>query len=546
MPQATIDHYFPRSRLRSNTFSPFLALPPSVRAKIYIMADLGPDRFLDLNCWAQQRRPSVASLEDEPNADEEPNPSDPLPVSLLRVCKIVSQEAQNILYERNCFAISQRNPGGLRALQHLSGHAIKSLRTLIVHITPCACLTPHCINEPHHPHTIESFRDLAFSDCLSSWRHDRPLSDISRTDKRILEDWEKVCRRLSEQIMPGRLALYVICHVKNTKVAKKITQSLLQLPTLRDCGICFGPSSHDSCKELRNQATAAVQRLTEKDVSLLPQPFPFLSLPRELQLQVLADSPLVQDTCVRIVDGRFSDSHLQHSCDDKQIIRGVGSSVPMIAFCEKQCAAYCKGCGDATHATYFAQISRLSKTFADLATDVFFSRNAFSICAWRNELGLEDVGNFKGMHSFLVGLPLPALKRIRRLTILLPPVRIASLADEPLDLTLWEASIQILATKATLHRLVLTIKIGDYFRREPITASNEIQRVRTFREICLPLIQLRGLKRLFIYVPGRLHELYVRKVERELEQMVMGSDYEAHLMEKPQLDNYTRPFMWDP
>jgi hypothetical protein len=166
------------------------------------MANLGPNRFVDLNCWAQQSCPSIASLDDEPNPHvdtdlwlqrdyENRNPTHPLPVSLLLVCKVVSQEAQEMFYRRNWFAISQRNPGGLRGLENLSRHAIQNLQSLIIHITPCTCLTPHCTRLPRpSPQVAGSFCQLAFDGCFANARkrsHDRRLSNTSRTDRRFLE-----------------------------------------------------------------------------------------------------------------------------------------------------------------------------------------------------------------------------------------------------------------------------------------------------------------------------------------------------------------------
>jgi hypothetical protein len=53
MPQTTLDRYTLPIRLRPNTYSPFLALPHPVREKIYFMANLDRDRFVNLGSWAQ-------------------------------------------------------------------------------------------------------------------------------------------------------------------------------------------------------------------------------------------------------------------------------------------------------------------------------------------------------------------------------------------------------------------------------------------------------------------------------------------------------------
>jgi hypothetical protein len=356
--------------------------------------------------------------------------------------------------------------------------------------------------------------------------------------------------------VPDQLSLYIVGYVESRPVAEQILRPLYQLPTLRNSGICFGPLSHPHRDELRDLATTAVQRLTYKAMPALQQTFPFLSLPRELQLQILAETPLMQDTCIRIEDGMLSRWGLTHSCSsDVSMIDGE-PWITLAGFCTNRCAAFRTGCSNATYATYFTQISYLGKAMADLATDVLFSQNAFSIYTWNRGKGWRDQGNLVGMHSFLAGLSSHALGRIRQLTIWLPPIDNISLPYNHLDWPLWLASIRLLATKATLPGLALTIKIGTYLddpdrldRKEHLTLQDQARILRAYEEdIVRPLMQLQGLKVLFLYVPcpfGRAAEEARVQVERRLEQMVMGFGYNAYRVGKPPPDDYTRPFLWD-
>ncbi|KAH5253436.1 hypothetical protein HBI72_143010 [Parastagonospora nodorum] len=145
------------------------------------------------------------------------------------------------------------------------------------------------------------------------------------------------------------------------------------------------------------------------------------------------------------------------------------------------------------------------------------------------------------MHTFLDRLSSHALGRMRRLTLLLPPTIDLSLVDGLLDWRLWQASIQVLASKATLPILSLTVEIGSYWSENEgfDTRAHSTPRILQAyeEEVVRPLLQLRGLKRLFLY--ARL------QVERRLEQMVMGVDYDAYRVGKPYPDGYTRPFLRD-
>jgi hypothetical protein len=568
MRQATLDRYVLTSQLRYPSPCLFLALPRVVRERIYALANLSPNRFIDLNCWTQHRCSSINSLVEEPNPHidmqlyierqyEEEHPPHPLPISLLFVCKVVSQEAQEILYRTNCFAISQRKPGGLRGLERLSALAIQNVHTLFIHLTPCTCLAPHCIKTPRQsPHVATSFSTLAFASCFASPRkqsHHRKLSTKSRSDRLRLAQWERVCHRLAEHIVPGQLSLYLISHVEGMPAAKRILQPLLQLPTLRNCGICFGVPSHTYYEELRGLAAAVVPRLTAA-VALAPQKsFPFHRLPRELQLQILADSSLVQEASVRIVNGKLSRYCLMHSCDRARLTLDDSQvGLTLASFCTKRCAAFRTGCSNASWATYFTQVSLLNKSLADLATDVFFSYNAFSIHTWNANFVSQDNINLAGIHTFLERLSSHALGRMRRLTLLLPPISDLSLVDGLLNWRLWQASIQVLASKATLPILSLTVEIGSYWGENEgfdTRAHSTLRILQAYeKEVVRPLLQLRGLKRLFLYVPcpfGRDNEEARLQVERRLEQMVMGVDYDAYRVRKPYPDGYTRLFLRD-
>ncbi|KAH8692483.1 hypothetical protein GQ44DRAFT_795038 [Phaeosphaeriaceae sp. PMI808] len=157
------------------------------------------------------------------------------------------------------------------------------------------------------------------------------------------------------------------------------------------------------------------------------------------------------------------------------------------------------------------------------------------------------------MYSFLAGLSSHALRRIRRLTVSFPPI---SDIDEQPDWAFWQSSIQILANKATLPSLALTVEIGDclckhksFAREEHFMTEKELQMLQVYEEVVRPLIQLRGrLKLLFLYVLrpfGIANEEARAEVERGLEQMVMGSGYNAYWVGKPPPDYCTCPFICD-
>jgi hypothetical protein len=231
-------------------------------------------------------------------------------------------------------------------------------------------------------------------------------------------------------------------------------------------------------------------------------------------------------------------------------------AITLEGFCTNKCAAFRTGCDNATSTTYLTQFSHVGKEFAGLTKNVFFSQNAFSIYTWRTEVGSEDKRNVRGMYSFLAQLPPQALAQIRQLTILLPPIDNASFMNGQLEWRpFWQASMQLLAAKASLPSLALTIKIGNYqseherlARKEHFTAQDGVWILQAYEDVVRPLAQWRALKQLFLYVSypfGRASEAARAEVEQRLEQLVMGATYNAYSVGKLDPDEYTRPFLWD-
>ncbi|CAO2647941.1 Nn.00g088630.m01.CDS01 [Neocucurbitaria sp. VM-36] len=568
MPQRQLYDYFSTQGQPYKRESPILTLPRAIRENIYTWANPRPNRLIDLNYWAQQQSPSIhytdgvldAYLDKDLRQQrdyERRSLLDQLPFSLLFVCKRISREAEDMLYGHNCFAISQRSPGGLQALGRLGAHAIQSLQTLIVHLTPCTCIASHCIQKPRRlPHDGISFQESVFDRSYSNAAqrgHDRQLSNVSRTDRGIIEQWKQGCARLAAHVTPGRLTLYVICHVQSKHVAEQILEPLLQLPTLRHCGICLGPSHHLESSTLRALAKRVVEQLTTHELAATRAPFPFLSLPRELQLQVLDASPLVLDSHIHICAGRVARYSFPHSCDEEGIMRSEEPLLPTACFCLRHCSAFRTGCHPYQHA-YLEQLLGVSKALADLATEVFYARNVFAIYTWQPQTTWEDTRDLAGVFQFLSGLARHALHYLTQVTILLPPIDRASLLDTQLDWESWQESIHLLASQATLPRLVLSIKIGTcqgqrQGQRGHLTEEDEHQTLYVYEEIFRPLAQLARLKALFIHVPcpfGRDREKERVEIEQKLERIAMGPSYDAYRVGKPLPDDYTRPFLYDP
>jgi hypothetical protein len=127
-----------------------------------------------------------------------------LPLNLLLVCRTVYNDIVLLVYGSNSFTVSQHRPGGLDALKNLSILALKSLQILTINL----------------------------NDCSSQQCRVQPLRTVSRADKTVLKQWERICKRLSVYVPPSHLRLCIICDYKDQNTAREVARITLLLPLL--------------------------------------------------------------------------------------------------------------------------------------------------------------------------------------------------------------------------------------------------------------------------------------------------------------------------
>lgn len=131
---------------------------------------------------------------------------EPLPIALLSVCKQLCSEATEVLYGGNAFSLNCYDRVARRSFLGLSDQAVASLRRL------------HIIHLPDR----------------------NPIQHLESIFERFQEPWERVCRSLSERILPDRLRLSVECLARDSATQKVVLKPLLSLPRLRDICLNFG------------------------------------------------------------------------------------------------------------------------------------------------------------------------------------------------------------------------------------------------------------------------------------------------------------------
>lgn len=560
----------------------FLDLPQSLREQIYDEANIGGDKFIDLNFWTikdgawkdHEGQPlnevpaSVAEYRRHRD-DRSPFSEESFPVGLLRVgSRLIQNEVQARLYAHNTFAVSLLGPDGLRHLENLSDTALRELRVLIVSLHPCKCLTPFCskINwnygdcsvwpRPRSEYFWNALRHL------SENNHSRSLGCVSRTDKVTLARWQRTCARLASNTRPHQLTLYLTAEPADSQTAHAILDPLRTFPVLQDAAINLGNCLGST--EARSLARDLALSLTNK---LNYPPFRFLDLPLELQEQILQHTILVNKAfMVWKPRGRLQ------GCASKRHCYGFSQRHSFVnpgTFCsEENTGAFnsrCECCESPL--PYFL----VSKAFAEVARYVLYARNEFRLfpagaseSIAEHEI-IEGDGYYElALPSFLSHIPQRCVSSLTHITLILPPLAPTYLLFEELSgRDEWVASIESLSRVTDLRRLTLEIHFSDQdpllyrsadlylfqhrsmLARRTRDAPLEKSMLETYTRVLTPLKILGPeLRALLVYVAWPLcpdADGDRKADEKMLERMIMGEGYDSAKWGKRDRSPYSQP-----
>ena len=292
----------------------------------------------------------------------------PFPVTLLRVSRQIYEETSRVLYSANVFKL------GPEDLPLLKPRGYARLSSLQIRLTACSCVTGHSCPG------LAAFQDLY--DCEACHYYcDRgsgsPFSLSSYNDRRLLDQWQVLCRILGAQCGPN-LRLMLVCDCENVQTALKIVEPLKFLPTIAKCAIRLGQSPND---ELRRLAENAALQVIGSEERL----FRFQNLPDELQEMILAYTDLVSPTGLcwnapRIRDNWRVWPPRKGLCEseDHSLCCMQCTDAMEVCACPVRHAAYTT---DACKCWYFpSSIFLVSRRFNHIAKKLFFSRNRFILC----------------------------------------------------------------------------------------------------------------------------------------------------------------------
>lgn len=528
----------------------FLTLPFKIRRMIYHEAGLATPRGIDMNYWGAFRKERLETLQDLSDSELESYRLDdraveakrvllrlpPFPLNLLYVCHAIHDEVEKILYSENHFSITRRDLGGLQAIENMSIAALQQLRHILIRVNVSSCIRGCCHRKRSHHgshHICDDIRE-----------HDPPMGVISRSDKQILSQWQRICTRLATNIRPNMLSLYIICDCKDQETAKMVVEPLLSMPVLKDCALRL--ATKNTHNELQSLAKSTVLRLTGR---LKPQssgPFRFQDLPKEIQLMVLSHTPLIVSHDIVCSNSRL---HYMGSCAasgraklyaEQGLPREWWCDVGYTCFCTRAHAAFSFPCRcERFPSSYFL----VSSKFRQAAMKVFYGGNRFIIqlCELKDISHNSNKTKEMSIIPFLKWFPRDSIIFLASLVLEFLPIK----RGYVLKKRSWKIMVAQLYQNANLPALTLEIRLIDLFWHyydhddgydyceERPKSLNDEYRGHIQDAYCnkfKPMIALRGLKALFFnitYYGGRSKTRGRKELEQTLERMVMGEEYDA-------------------
>ncbi|KAH6986896.1 hypothetical protein EDB80DRAFT_176330 [Ilyonectria destructans] len=424
----------------------FLDLPKHVREKIYDESNVGGEKFINLNFWTAsnsgrwrnhddaQLNTSFSNLCYHASNPDSVSTEDPFPAALLWAgSRLIHDEVEAKLYAQNTFAVNLMGRDGLRPLEMLSDAAVSHLRTLIVSLRCCSCLTPSCdmMNWLHgeqgdecdlclRPGGVHFWETLEFVDGDS--QHGSALGMLHRTRKQALSRWKRICARLASNVSPGQLKFYLVAEVADLETASAILDPLGDMPVLKEASICLGDELQGT--QLSSLARSTALRLMN---ALQYPPFHFMDLPPELRLRILDYTDLTEYRFINWSEElKF---HLDSSSLDYSRIAREDNIDHQVFCTSNQMAAFSPHCQCQRRVlNYFL----VSKAFSWAARSVFYARNEFRLLPFtrfrKPALTVESIpGNDCSVYnlppplpSFMRCMPLDLISSCTHLTIVFP------------------------------------------------------------------------------------------------------------------------------
>lgn len=458
MLQRRIDWYFPRQSLPSPpSGTSFLDLPYPLRRRIYLLAGLVrfcPINFNQegLNFYKYRGKHSLKNAcfykarqfygRDFGEDFIYSCSCTPLPISLLYVSRVISDEVSSILYSQNKFTISRSDSWGLRPLRNLSSKALQLLQSLTIRLNNCSCVFDY---EWFTTPAVHPCPPL----CQSHGRHDRPLGNIARQDRAVLDEWQNLVNILTANVHFRSLRLSFVCDTRDFQTAQIVIESLSYLPPLRDCSIrlrqnpdwptyCLARSTN---LQLIGQTSEEKLDQTDRHIpnEILEQILSYTELVAPFQIEWCPDRGLVPFDCCK-------------TCTDTLDC----------CCCSFYYAAYATSCSCWRLPLSLFLVCR---KVHQIAMSVFYSYNEFVIlpAGIKSRLYYPRPSPLIQVPiiQFFERIPFKVFPYLRSITLAFPDFMPQSILSDRGGMKTWEHAIGVIAQRIDLPRFSLTVLIEN-------------------------------------------------------------------------------------
>jgi len=410
---------------------------------------------------------------------------------LLYTSRQILTEVREVMYSENKFTISRSDVGGLSALEKLSTSALASLRWLTIRLNYISCDDEDKCRDRDHR--------LDCHPTCKEYGHDHSLGEIiSREDKQLVADWERVSDLLAAHIQPHQLDLTLICDTKTLDTAEVIAGKLSKLPPLKACLIRLARKPNQAIRQLCE--TTALRAMGYPE-SRITAPFPFRTLPGELQLRILEQTDLIAPLhfarglpYISRGEKQFRHMHarpcsrLFEYADDRDY------------FCSRQNrhSAFGPACECWQPPTSLFMVDREMR---EDARRIFHSRNDWVI-HWPAYYSFSSYCPGATLRAFFCKT---IIKHLRYVQLCVAGFQMSSGWEST-----WNVSLETLASEAMLSMLTLVIRLPHPQHILTETVADHISAPRAWSQhkvFVESLKRLRGVKDLFLFVAHR-HDLY--------------------------------------
>ena len=546
MDQQRITLFFPvvsRKKTTPAARSHFLNLPSNLRRRIYQEAGVISGMTISMNYWGIRKRPDLRHKGSDDHLSEIDYP--PLPLSLFAVCRSINDDVSQIFYSENQFIITRRAYKGLRVLERFSDSVLSKFRSLIIRLSLASCISSCCGDIDHDAR--ERRCGNGFSSCSRPSNHDTPLNHTSSSDERVISQWMKICARFSEGIQPGKLSLYITCDCAEHQTADMIIAPLLALPVLENCALRL---ARECDEELQNMAKTTVLSLTGRSDAQAVQPFRFLNLPKEIQLNILQHTGLVysgegsETVCTQshMRFGGYCPANGSAHSSFSPPSRLLNDSWNLKCFCRASHSAFSFSCDSCETLGFPLALFLVNRQFREAAIEVFYSSNQFAL----DMLGKEHPSSTAARADHNLSI-VPTLHRFPEYALgFLTSIKL-DFHTSNLDLfqpdqsgwKAWLSTVQVLLEGANLAILSLELrfreKCYEAYPDEEFDNGYKDRIWEIYQNFIRPVASLHGLKNFYVHLnwactigfPGVGVLDGREELEGKLETMVMGDGYDA-------------------